>query len=278
MNKKQTNQDIEINLLLEAIHLKSGYDFRGYARNSLERRILRRLRLSGLENISAMQHLLLNDDHFLDLLLQDFSINVTQMFRDPIFYTLIKKKLLPILNKLPFIKIWHAGCSTGEEVYSMAILLKEAGMLDKTRIYATDSNIEVIKKAKKGIYSLENIKEYTSAYQQAGGESSFADYYVASYDMAVMKNRLKKNIVFADHNLVTDHAFGEMDLIMCRNVMIYFARELQDRVINLFLESLKPGGYLCLGNKETIRFSKHINNFEPFEKKQKIFSKKVQTK
>lgn len=273
MDKKPTSQDIEIDLLLEAIHLKSGYDFRGYSKKSLERRILRRLSLSGFENISAMQHQLLNDDHFLDLILQDFSINVTQMFRDPEFFKFFKKQILPPLSKLPHIKIWHAGCSTGEEVYSTAILLKEAGVLNKSRIYATDSNIEVIKKAQKGIYSLEKIQEYTAGYQKAGGVHSFVDYYTASYDMAIIKNHLKKNIVFADHNLVTDHSFGEMDLIMCRNVMIYFTRELQDRVISLFLESLKPGGFLCLGTKETIRFSKYANQFETFEKKQKVFIK-----
>ncbi len=274
MKEKQINQDIEINLLLEAIHQKSGYDFRGYSKGSLTRRILRRLALSKLGTISAMQHKLLNDDLFLDLLLQDFSINVTQMFRDASFFRLLNTKVLPELARLPFIKIWHAGCSTGEEVYSMAILLTELNLYDKTRIYATDSNIEVIKKAKKGIYSLDRIKDFTACYQKIGGNRSFAEYYTASYDMAIMKNSLKRNIVFADHNLVTDQAFGEMHLIMCRNVMIYFTKELQNRVIHLFLESLKSSGFLCLGAKETIRFSTHADQFNIFNKKEKIFGKK----
>ncbi len=274
MNEKQTNQDIEINLLLEAIHLKSGYDFRGYSKGSLTRRILRRLALSRLDSISAMQNRLLNDDLFLDLLLQDFSINVTRMFRDPSFFKLLNTKILSELAHLPFIKIWHAGCSSGEEVYSMAILLTELNLYDKARIYATDSNIEVIKKAKKGIYSLDRIRDFTACYQQIGGNRSFAEYYTASYDMAIMKNSLKKNIVYADHNLVTDQTFGEMDLIMCRNVMIYFTKELQNRVIHLFLESLKSRGFLCLGAKETIRFSAYADQFTIFNKKEKVFRKK----
>lgn len=273
-DEQQSSIDIEIHLLLEAIHLKSGYDFRKYSRSSVKRRILRRLSLSGLDNISAMQHKLLNEDSFLDLLLQDFSISVTQMFRDAFFYNTIRKNVLPVLANRPFLKIWHAGCATGEEVYSMAILLYEQGLYDKVKIYATDSNIEVIKKAKKGIYSLDRIREYTTSYQKAGGKGSFADFYTASYDLAIMKNRLKKNIVFADHNLVTDQAFGEMDLIMCRNVMIYFTKELQNRVLGLFLESLKPKGFLCLGTKETIRFLKCSKRFDTFQKKEKIFIKK----
>lgn len=273
-DEQQTGVDIEIHLLLEAIHLKSGYDFREYSRSSVKRRILRRLTLSGLDNVSAMQHKVLNDESFLDLLLQDFSITVTQMFRDASFYHTVRTRILPILEHRPFLKIWHAGCATGEEVYSMAILLHEQGLYGKVKIYATDTNMEVIKRAKRGIYSLDRIRDYTTSYQKAGGNGSFADYYTASYDMAIMKNHLKKNIVFADHNLVTDHAFGEMDLIMCRNVMIYFTRSLQNRVLRLFVESLKPGGFLCLGAKETIRFLNDSGRFETFNKKEKIFIKK----
>ncbi|MFH2091705.1 MAG: protein-glutamate O-methyltransferase CheR [Pseudomonadota bacterium] len=260
-------------MLLEAIRLRSGYDFRGYARNSLTRRILRRLKLAGIETISAMQHKVIHDDHFLNLLLQDFSINVTQMFRDASFFKILREDVLRKMTRLPFIKIWHAGCSTGEEVYSTAILLKEMNLFDKSLIYATDSNIEVVEKAKKGIFPSARMKEYTISYQKAGGTESFADYYAASYDMTIINKALKKNIVFADHNLVTDHTFGEMDMIMCRNVLIYFTRELQDRVFSLFMESLKPGGFLCLGSKETIRFSKYANRFETYNKKEKIFVK-----
>ncbi|OGR11313.1 MAG: chemotaxis protein CheR [Desulfobacula sp. GWF2_41_7] len=274
VEEKSAAIDIEIKLFLEAIYLKSGYDFREYAPESVKRRILRRLAFSGFENISAMQHRVLNDNHFLELLLQDFSINVTQMFRDASFYKALRKSVLPVLKEKPFIKIWHAGCSTGEEVYSMAILLKEKDLYENSRIYATDSNIDVIHKAKKGIYSLDRIKEYTAGYQRAGGKGSFADYYTASYDMAIMNNNLKKNIIFSDHNLVTDFSFGEMDLIMCRNVMIYFSMELQNKVISLFLTSLKKGGFLCLGAKETIAFSSYSEYFENFIKKEKIFMKK----
>lgn len=273
MTKIQTSEDIEILLLLEAIHQKSGYDFRGYTRASIKRRILRRLSLSGLADISAMQHKLLYDNHFLGLLLQDFSINVTQMFRDTSFFKILRTKVLDRLSHRPFVKIWHAGCSTGEEVYSTAIFLKELNLYDKCQIYATDSNIEVIEKAKKGIYSLDKIREYKTSYQNAGGTASFSDYYTASYGSAILKSHLKENIVFSDHNLVTDHTFGEMDLIMCRNVLIYFSRELQDKVFFLFLESLKPDGFLCLGTKETIRLSKYTNHFKIFDKNEKIFIK-----
>lgn len=274
MKEKSDFIDIEIKLLLEAIYLKSGHDFRGYAPHTVKRRILRRLSLSRLDNIPAMQHKILMDDNFLALLLQDFSINVTQMFRDASFYKVVRKSVLPAFEHLPLIKIWHAGCSTGEEVYSMAILLQENQLYDNCRIYATDSNADVIKKAKKGIYSLDRIQEYTLGYQKAGGKGSFADYYMASYDMAIIKQNLKNNIVFSEHDLVRDPSFGEMDLIMCRNVMIYFSRELQNKVISLFLSSLRKGGFLCLGARETVAFSTHSDQFEIFNKKEKIFLKK----
>lgn len=267
-------ENIEIKLLLEAIYLKYGYDFRDYAKASIKRRILHRLSLSDLKTISDIQHNVLNDKEFFETLLQDLSINVTEMFRDPTFYRALRKKVIPVIKDRPFIKVWHAGCASGEEVYSMAILLKEEGLYEKARIYATDFNEEIIKKAKKGVYPIDRIKEHTSNYQKAGGRASFADYYTARYNFAVLDNSLKKNIVFADHNLVTDSVFGEMDVIMCRNVLIYFSRELQNRVFRLFRDSLCPGGFLCLGSKESVRFSEYSDDFEDFIKKEKIYMKK----
>lgn len=273
MQQVANNENIEIQLLLQAIYLKYGYDFRDYAKASIKRRILQRLSKSDLKSISEMQHRILYDEQFFSSTLLDLSINVTEMFREPSFFRTVREKIIPILKKKPFIKVWHAGCATGEEVYSIAILLKEEGLYEKTQIYATDFNQDVIKKAKDGIYSIKGMKEYTRNYKKAGGLSSFADYYTARYDYAIMENSLKENIVFADHNLATDEVFGEMDLIFCRNVLIYFTRELQDRVIRLFRDSLCEGGFLCLGSKESIRFSEHSSDFEDVALGEKIYRK-----
>lgn len=270
----EDNEKIEIRLLLEAIYLKYGYDFRSYARASIKRRIKHMLSLSGHKNISEMQYQLLYDVNFFNKLLLNFSINVTEMFRDPKFYKSVREKVIPILKTYPFLKIWHAGCSTGEEVYSLAILLNEEGLHERSQIYATDFNELVLKKAKEGIFPLDRIKEYTSNYQKAGGRESFADYYTAKYDLAQINKSLKKNIVFADHNLTTDSVFGEMNLIMCRNVLIYFNKDLQDRVIKLFHNSLAHFGFLCLGSKEDLRFSKYEDDFEEIIAKEKIYRKR----
>ncbi len=268
------NEHIELQLLLEAIHLKYGYDFRDYSRASVKRRILHRLTLSGAKNLSEMQHQILYDTEFFERLLLDLSINVTEMFRDSSFYRAIRKEVIPILKTYPFIKIWHAGCATGEEAYSMAILLKEEGLYKRAQIYATDFNDVVLQKAKEGIYSVENVKEYTLNYQKAGGKSSFVDYYTAKHDSIIMNRSLKENIVFANHNLETDGVFGEMNLVMCRNVLIYFNRELQNRVIKLFYDSLCRHGILCLGSKENIRFSAYCDHFEDVMHDEKIYRKK----
>lgn len=268
------NQNIEIRLLMDAVYQKYGYDFRDYAKASLKRRILRRLELSGMESISAMIHRLLYNESFFYEILSDLSINVTEMFRDPGFYKALKSQVLPALARLPFIKIWHAGCATGEEVYSMAIWLSEAGLYEKTRIYATDFNQEVVDKAKEGIYPVGIMKEYTRNYLKSGGRLSFSDYYTAKYDYAAIKQFLKKNIVFAEHNLATDWVFAEVDLILCRNVLIYFNRDLQNRVFKLFYESLSHEGVLCLGTKESIRFSDYSDFFEDVSPKEKIYQLK----
>ena len=230
--------------------------------------------MSGIETISALTHRVLYDEAFFHQFLQDLSINTTEMFRDPLFFKELRSQVIPVLKTYPFNKIWHAGCSSGEEVYSMAILLLEEGHYDRTQIYATDFNPNILEKAREAIYPVGNMKEYTRNYIRAGGRSDFADYYNARYESAIIKKSLKQNIVFSDHNLVTDSVFGEMNLIMCRNTLIYFNKELQDRVIKLFYDSLTPGGFLCLGSKESLTFSAHAKLFEPFNAQLKIFRKK----
>lgn len=277
LNEESLPQDaqvIEINLLLEAIYQRYGYDFRDYGKAHAKRRILHRLALSGIGTISELQHRILYDEPFFHLVLQDLSINTTEMFRDPEFFLSLREQVIPLLKTYPFIKIWHAGCSTGEEVYSMAILLKEEGLLNRSQIYATDFNPSALQKARDAIYSAAQMKEYTRNYIKSGGKFSFSDYYNARYDSAILKKTLKENVVFADHNLVTDSVFGEMNLIMCRNTLIYFNKNLQDRVVGLFRDSLVSGGFLCLGSKESITFSQHKEVFDPVVGKWKIFRKK----
>jgi chemotaxis protein methyltransferase CheR len=273
--KKDDSENIELDLLLEAIFLKYGYDFRGYARSSLQRRVEHCLDEGGLSNISELQHEVLFDREFFDRLLLDLSINVTEMFRDPEFFKTIRAELVPELDRRPFLKIWHAGCATGEEAYSMAIVLQESGLLDKSQVYATDFNEMVLDQARQGIFAVNRVRQYTSNYQKSGGTESFASYYNAGYDSAILDKSLRENVIFADHNLVTDGVFGEMDLILCRNVLIYFTRELQDKAFKLFFESLREGGFLCLGSKESIHFSKYAGEFEDFIYKQKIYRKKT---
>ncbi len=275
-NRKNTdidNENIEINLLIEAIRLKYGYDFSGYSRASLKRRIKKRLSDSDSLSISEMINRLLYEKEFFDQLLLDLSINVTEMFRDPLFFKEIRNKVIPELAKLPSVKIWHAGCSTGEEVYSMAIILKEAGIYDKCQIFATDFNQVVLEKAKEGVLPIVNLKQYTQNYQKSGGTGSFADWYTAKYDLVKLRSTLRKNIMFADHNLVTDGVFSEVDFVMCRNVLIYFDRPLQNRVFRLFTDSLEQDGFLAIGSKESIHFSGVAEEYEQFSRTQKIFKK-----
>lgn len=274
MSQVNENEKIEIDVMLQAIYQKYGYDFRNYAKASIRRRILRSLSQSGLKTISEMLHKILYDKEFFETLLLNLTVNVTEMFRDPSLFKTIRNILIPEMANYPFIKIWHAGCSSGEEVYSMAILLEEEGISEITRIYATDANEAVLAKAKKGVFPIGKMKDNTRNYREAGGLAPFVDYYSARYDHVTMDNTLKKNISFADHNLVTDSVFGEMNLIMCRNVLIYFNRELQDRVIGLFSESLCSGGFLCLGSKESVRFSKYSDDFEDVVENQKIYRKR----
>ncbi len=270
----KSNSEIEIHLLLEAIYQKYGYDFRQYSEAHIERRIRNRLALSGLGTISEMQANLLNNDTFAYDLLHDLSITVTEMFRDPGFYKAIRETVIPILKTYPFLKIWHAGCSTGEEAYSMAILLMEEGLYERTTIYATDFNQRALDEAKEGIFSNQLIKEYTTNYTISGGKGYFSDYYTADYNMVIMNQALKKNIVWANHNLVTDSVFAEVHLILCRNVLIYFKKQLQNEVHRKFYESLISGGILCLGSKEGLYFSELKDSYHELDSKQRIYKKK----
>jgi chemotaxis protein methyltransferase CheR len=266
-------ESTELQLLLEAIYQKYGYDFRHYSKASIRRRILQRFSRSDLPDLAALQSKLLHDKNFFHTLLMDFSINVTEMFRDPSFYLALRQEIIPILKTYPIVRIWVAGCSSGEEIYSMTIMLDEEGLLYKSLIYATDFNEVILQKARQGIFPTERMKVYTRNYQLAGGKKSLTDYFSLKNDVTIMDKELKKNIIFATHNLATDGVFGEMHLIMCRNVMIYFDKELQNRVIGLFHESLIRKGILCLGEKESLRFTQYNRMFEELIAHEKIFQK-----
>ena len=272
--KYNDTSDLEILLLLEAIYQKYGFDFRQYSEAHIRRRIMNRMAMSGLEDVSQIQSMVLKDETFASQLLQDLSITVTEMFRDSGFYKSLRENVIPILKTYPFIKIWHAGCATGEEAYSMAIIMQEEGLYDRTTIYATDFNQQALNKAKEGIFSNEMIKEYTINYQLSGGKESFSGYYTSNYGHVIMNQSLKKNIVWANHNLVTDSAFAEVHLILCRNVLIYFDKNLQNKVQKLFYHSLINGGILCLGSKESLRFTDLYEEYNELDKKQQIFKKK----
>lgn len=262
---------IEIDLLLEGIFRHYGFDFRSYAYSSLKRRLWKRITAEGMSSVSELQDRVLHDPAMMEKLLLDLSINVSAMYRDPTFYRAFREKVVPVLRTYPFIRIWHAGCSTGEEVYSMAILLEEEGLYERARIYATDINEVVLHTAKSGIYPADKMKEYTQNYLRAGGQRSFSDYYVAKYDGAIFNSSLARNVVFSQHNLVTDRSFAEFHVILCRNVMIYFDRKLQDRVHALFHESLVPFGFLGLGSKESLRFSKYESCYKEIDARDKIY-------
>lgn len=274
MNKKEL-ENIEIYLLLEAIYNRYGYDFRQYTRASLKRRITTFLQKKRLQKISDMIPILLHNEEFFNQLIYHFSITVTEMFRDPFFYRSVRNKIIPYLKTYPFVKIWIAGCATGEEVYSLAIMLKEEGLYERCTIFATDFNDAALLKAKEGIYSLKDMKTFTTNYLQTEGKDAFSQYYYAQYESAIMDTSLKERITFANHNLVTDNVFGEMHLIFCRNVLIYFDRSLQNRVLRLFSNSLTRNGFLCLGTKETINFSNIAYEFDIIDDIAKTYQKKI---
>jgi chemotaxis protein methyltransferase CheR len=266
-------EEIELSLLLEGVYRRYGFDFREYAAASLRRRVWRRVYAEGLTTISALQERLLHDSASMERLLLDLSINVTAMFRDPSFYVSFREKVVPALRTYPFTRIWIAGCSTGEEVYSLAILLREENLYDRARIYATDINEAVLDRARSGVFPIDKMRDYTQNYIRAGGTRAFSEYYLAKYDGAQFQRSLIENVVFAQHNLVSDRSFNEFNVIICRNVMIYFDRTLQDRVHRLFYDSLMTFGVLGLGHKESIRFSPHEESFEELDPNEKLYRK-----
>ncbi|MBF9017916.1 MULTISPECIES: protein-glutamate O-methyltransferase CheR [unclassified Oceanispirochaeta] len=268
------NEYLELELLLEGIFRKYGFDFREYSGAHIKRRLSHRLSAAGMQNFTQILHRIIYDEEFFKQILLDLSINVTEMYRDPTFYLELRQRVIPYLSTYPFIKIWHAGCSAGQEVYSNAILLEEENLLDRSQIYATDFNEKILQRAKEGIYPIEEIRKYTENYQKAGGRNSFSEYYTAHYDSALIKKSLKDNILFSFHNLVTDGVFGEMNMVFCRNVLIYFNKELQNKVLKLFHDSLIPGGFLCLGSKESLKFSAVEDDFEIISQQEKIYRKR----
>jgi len=264
-------EEIEISLLTEGIYRHYGFDFRDYSMPSLRRRIWKRIYAEGLTTISGLTDKVLHDSQSMERLLLDLSINTTAMFRDPTFYLTFRRKVVPMLRTYPFVRIWHAGCSTGEEVYSMAILLQEEGLYERCRIYATDINEAVLQKAKAGIFPLATMQENTSNYIAAGGAGTFSDYYTARYDHAIFRPSLRENVIFAQHNLVTDASFNHFNVIFCRNVLIYFNNALQDRVQDLFLQSMEMFGILGLGKKESIKFTTVADNYDVIELDERLY-------
>ena len=267
-------ENVEIRLLLEGVHRIYGYDFRDYADASIKRRLTHWLAESEFDTFSQAQSLLLRDRSVFESLLRGITVNVTEMFRDPAFFRAIREQVVPFLKTYPFVKIWHAGCATGEEAYSMAILLNEEGMAGRYRMYATDINETVLQKAGEGVMPITEMQRFTRNYQKAGGTASFADYYTARYDRAMLSSALKKDIVFAPHNLAVDGEFGEMNLVLCRNVMIYFKPALKERCLSLFDSSLLPGGFLCLGLKETLEKKKMGERYEELAPTLRIYRKR----
>ncbi len=263
--------DLEIRLLLEAIYQRYHYDFRQYAIASVRRRLLQALSGLQCDSISGLQERILHDQHAFPQLLAYLTIQVTDLFRDPEFYLALRQHVVPMLATYPSIKLWVAGCSTGEEAYSFAILLAEEGLLDRTLIYATDINESSLRHAQAGIYSLDRLQQFILNYRAAGGRGSLSDFYHADVDNAVMAPQLRRRITFADHSLATDSIFSEVQLVSCRNVLIYFDRELQDRALGLFADALCPRGFLCLGTRESVRFSEQAVRFEDMGIAQKIF-------
>ncbi|HEX3070206.1 MAG TPA: protein-glutamate O-methyltransferase CheR [Thermoanaerobaculia bacterium] len=262
---------VEVDLLTEGIYRHYGFDFRDYSLPSLRRRLWKRIYAEGLVTISGLQEKVLHDSSCMERLLLDLSINTTAMFRDPSFYLAFRQKIVPLLRTYPFVRIWHAGCSTGEEVYSMAILLQEEGLLERSRIYATDINEAVLQRAKDGIFPLNTMQENTANYIAAGGTGTFSKYYTARYDYALFRPSLRENVVFAQHNLVTDASFNHFNVIFCRNVLIYFNNQLQERVQQLFLNSLEMFGILGLGKKETIRYTDVSSNYEELDAEERLY-------
>jgi chemotaxis protein methyltransferase CheR len=266
---------LEIELLVEAVFQQSGYDFRDYAFQSLRRRLRKRLDAEGLLTFSALQDRVLHDMEAMNRLLGALSVNVTGMFRDPTFFVAVRRDIVPLLRAAPFVRIWHAGCATGEEVYALAILLDEERVYDRARIYATDMSASALDRARRGIFPLARMRDYTTSYLAAGGVRSFSEYYTANSDGALFHPRLRRNVLFAQHNLATDASFSEFNLILCRNVLIYFARHLKDRVLGVFASSLGPFGILCLGRRESLRFTGVETEYDTLDESERIYRRRT---
>ncbi|OJF98194.1 CheR family methyltransferase [Pararhizobium antarcticum] len=266
-------EDIEIRLLLEALYHRYHYDFRNYAMSSIRRRLRQAREQLGFSTISAMQEGVLHDTDMLPQMLRYLTIQVSEMFRDPSYFLAIREKVVPHLRTYPSLKIWIAGCSAGEELYSFVILFREEGLEERTLFYATDINPDALAHAETGIYDIERIRLFTENHRQAGGKTSLSDYYTSGYNRCVLDKSLRRNVVFSDHSLVTDQVFGEMQFVSCRNVMIYFDRPLQNRAVGLFRDSLPHNAFLGLGAKETLRFSTHVDSFREFVREEKIYQR-----
>lgn len=265
--------DAELELLLEAIYSKYHYDFRGYARASLRRRLRAALSHFGCDSMQALQDLIWREPRAFSELLRFFTVQVSEMFRDPSYFRVVREKVVPYLKTYPSLKFWVAGCATGEEAYSFAILLAEEGLLDRTLIYATDINAESLRAAEDGIYDVSRFAQFSQSYLQAGGRGSLSDYYTARYSSAVLDRTLRKSILFSDHSLATDSAFAEVEFASCRNVLIYFERALQDRAIGVLTDSLRRKGFLGIGLKETLRFSVHAASYKEFSAPERIYQR-----
>jgi chemotaxis protein methyltransferase CheR len=265
---------IELPLLLEAIYLKYHYDFREYAHASLKRRLSAALIRFNCRTLSQLQERVLHEPAIFPQLLDFLTVQVSEMFRDPGYYRAVREHVVPILRTYPSLKIWVAGCSTGEEVYSLAILLREEGLLGRSLIYATDINPHSLQRAEAGVFEADRMAAYTENHRKSGGRSSLSDYYTAAFGRAVIDKTLRKHIVFSDHSLATDSVFAEMQFVSCRNVLIYFNRELQDRALGLFAEALCRKGFLGLGSKESVRFSAQADAFSEVSREERIFQRK----
>ncbi|WP_159981954.1 MULTISPECIES: protein-glutamate O-methyltransferase CheR [unclassified Novosphingobium] len=267
-------EDIEIRLLLEALYRRYHYDFRNYAQASIKRRLRQARERQGVATYSALQDKLLHDPAAAARVLRFLTVQVSDFFRDPSYFKAIREKVVPHLKTYPSLKVWIAGCSAGEELHSLAILFREEGLEERTLFYATDINQDALEAASRGIYPLDRMKAFTENYRLSGGRASLSDYYSTGYGGAVFDKSLRERVLFSDHSLVTDAVFSEMQLISCRNVMIYFDRQLQDRAVGLFRDSLGRGGFLGLGSKETLRFSEHVDAFSEFVREEKIYQRR----
>ncbi len=270
---EESTEDIELRLLLEALSQKYHYDFRGYALASIKRRMKQARERFGCRSYSMLQDLVLHEPSVLPELLSYLTVQVSEMFRDPAYFRAIREHIVPHLRTFPSLKVWIAGCSAGEELYSFAILFREEGLEERTMFYATDINPDALKKAEAGVYAQERIPLFTENHRLSGGKSSLSDYYTAAYGSAMFDKTLRKRTIFSDHSLVSDAVFGEMQLISCRNVLIYFNRELQNRAFGLFKDSLAHHGFLGLGSKENLRFSTHADAFTEFTRSERIYQR-----